>query len=113
LSVLFLKANATTNKRCIAILIDTPVKTAFRDTQKLRQLTKGKRTSEAKQEAPFDNPERDSMKKRKIVRKIQTDCSGENGGETFCLVSTDTYCNSVAGEIWVQCTQCQMWAHEK
>jgi hypothetical protein len=72
LSVLFLKANATRNKRYIAILTDTPVKAAFRDAQKLRQVTKGKRTSEAKQEAPFDNPERDSKKKRKIVRKIQT-----------------------------------------
>jgi hypothetical protein len=48
------------------------VKAAFRDAQKLRQVTKGKRTSEAKQEAPFDNPERDSKEKRKIVRKIQT-----------------------------------------
>jgi hypothetical protein len=113
LSVLFLKANATRNKRCTAILTDTPVKAAFLDAQKLRQVTKGNRTSEAKQEAPFDNPERYSKKKRKIVRKIQTDCSDESGGETFCLVSTDTYCNSVAGEMWVQCTQCQMWAHEK
>jgi hypothetical protein len=57
LSVFFPQANATRNKRCIAILTDTPVKAAFRDAQKLRQVTKGKRTSEAKQEAPFDNPE--------------------------------------------------------
>jgi hypothetical protein len=113
LSVLFLKANATRNKRCITILTDTPVKAAFRDTQKLRQVTKAKRTSEATQEAPFDNPERDSKKKKKIVRKIHTDCSEDNGGETFCLVSMDTYCNSVVGKIWVQCTQCQMWAHKK
>jgi hypothetical protein len=91
LPVLFLKANAIRNKRCIAILTDTPVKAAFQDAQKLRQVTKGKRTSEAKQEAPFDNPERDSKKKRKIVGKIQTDCSNENDGVTFCLVSMDTY----------------------
>jgi hypothetical protein len=76
-------------------------------------VTKAKRTSEAKQEAPFDNPERDSKEKREIVREIQTDCSDENGGETFCLVCMDTYCSIVAGEIRVQCTQCQMWAHEK
>jgi hypothetical protein len=67
------------------------VKAGFRDAQKLRQVTKGKRTSETKQEVPFDNPERDSKKKRKIVRKIQTGCSDENGGETSCLVSVDTY----------------------
>jgi hypothetical protein len=89
------------------------VKAAFQDTQKLRQVTKGERTSEAKQEAPFDNPERDSKKNRKIVRTIRTDCSEENGGETFCLVSMDTYGNSVAGKRWVQCIQCQMWAHER
>jgi hypothetical protein len=88
------------------------VKAAFRDAQELRQVTKGKRTSEAKQEAPFDNPERDSKKTRKIVRKFQTDCSDKNGGEIFCLVCMDRYSNSVAGEIRVQCTQCQMWAHE-
>jgi hypothetical protein len=69
-------------------------------------MTKGKRTSEAKQEAPFDNLERDSKKKRKIARKIQTDCSDENGGETFCLVSMETQGNSVAGKILVQRTQC-------
>jgi hypothetical protein len=89
------------------------VKATFRNAQKLRQVAKGKRTSEVKQESPFDNPERDSKKKRKIVRKIQTDCSDGSGGEIFCLVSVDTYCNSVPGEIWVQCTQCQMWAHGK
>jgi hypothetical protein len=113
LSALFLKANATRNKRYIASLTATPVKAAFRDTQKLGQVTKGKRTSEAKQEAPFNNPERDSKKKRKIARKIQTDCVDEHCGETFCLVSMDTHGNSVEGEIWVQCIQCQMWAHEK
>jgi hypothetical protein len=56
LSVLFLKANATRNKRCIAILTDTLVKAAFRDAKKLRKVTKGKGISEAKQEVPFDNP---------------------------------------------------------
>jgi hypothetical protein len=87
----FPKSKRYWKQKSIANLTDTPVKAAFRDAQKLRQVTKGKRTSEAKQEVPFDNPERDSKKKRKIVRKIQTDCSDENGGETFCLVSVDTY----------------------
>jgi hypothetical protein len=71
LYVLSLKANATRNKRYTAILTDSPVKAAFLDAHKLRQMTKGKRTSEAKQEAHVDNHERDS-KKRKIVRTIQT-----------------------------------------
>jgi hypothetical protein len=35
-------------------------------------IGKRRNTSEGKQEAPFDNPGRDSKKKRKIVRKIQT-----------------------------------------
>jgi hypothetical protein len=52
-------------------------------------VIKGKRTSEAKQQAPFDNPEKDPKKKTKIVRKIQTDCSDKNGGEIFCLVCMD------------------------
>jgi hypothetical protein len=38
------------------------VKAAFRDAQKLRQVTKGKRTSEGKQEALFDNPKKYSKK---------------------------------------------------
>jgi hypothetical protein len=41
------------------MLTDRPVQAAFRDAQKLGQVTKGKITSEAKQKAPFDNPERD------------------------------------------------------
>ena len=32
------------------------------------------------------------------MRKIQTDCSDENGGETFCLVCMDGYSKSVAGK---------------
>jgi hypothetical protein len=72
-----------------------------------------KNTSQGKQEARFDNGERDSKKRRKMVRKLQTDCWEKSGGETYCLVSMDRYLYSVAIEVWVQCTQCQVWAHEK
>jgi C4-type Zn-finger protein len=61
----------------------------------------------------FNDPARDSKKKKKVVRKIQTDYSDENGVETFCLVCMDGYSKSVAGVVRVQYTQCQMWAHEK
>lgn len=105
-------ANATRKKRGTAILTDTPVKAALQDKQKSRQVAKGKTHQTGSRKSLFNNPARDS-KKKKIVRKIQTHCSDENGGETFCLVCMDRYSKGVAGEKWVQCTQCQMWAHEK
>jgi hypothetical protein len=40
--------------------------------------------------------------RRKSSKKIQTNCSDENGGETFCLVCSDGYSKSVAGKVWVQ-----------
>ena len=36
--------------------------------------------------------------KKQLVRKIQKDCSDENGGETYCLVCMDRYSKSVAGK---------------
>ena len=104
-------ANAT-RKKSTAILTDTPVKAALQDKLKLRQVTKGKTHQKGCKRRLLNKAARDS-KKKQIVRKIQMDCSDENSGETFCLVCMDRYSKSVAGEIWVQCTQCQMWAHEK
>lgn len=78
-------ANATRKKRSTAILTDTPVKAALQDKQKSRQVAKVKTHQAGSRKSLFNNPARDS-KKKKIVRKIQTNCSDENGGETFCLV---------------------------
>jgi DNA-directed RNA polymerase subunit RPC12/RpoP len=75
-------------------------------------VAKGKTHQTGSRKSLFNNPARDS-KKKKIVRKIQTNCSDENGGETFCLVCMDRYSESLAREKWVQCTQCQMWANVK
>jgi hypothetical protein len=105
-------AKATRQKRSTAILTDTPVKATLQDKQKLTQVTRGKTHQKGSKRRLFNKAARDS-KKKTIVRKIQKDCSDENDGETFCLVCMDRYSKSVAGEIWVQCTQCQMWAHEK
>jgi hypothetical protein len=60
-------------------------------------VAKGKTHQTGSRKSLFNNPARDS-KKKKIVRKIQTHCSDENGGETFCLVCMDRYSKSVAGE---------------
>jgi hypothetical protein len=105
-------ANATRKKRNTAILTDTPVKAALQDKQKSTQVTKGKIRQEGSKRCLFNKAAGDS-KRKQIVRKIQKDCSDENDGETFCLVCMDRYSKSLAGELWVQCTQWQMWAHEK
>jgi hypothetical protein len=89
-------ANSTRKKRGTAILTDTPVKAALQDKQKSRQVAKGKTHQTGSRKSLCNNPARDS-KKKKIVRKIQTKCSDENGGET-CLVCMDRYSKSVAGE---------------
>jgi hypothetical protein len=105
-------ANATRKKRSTAILTDTPLKAALQDKQKLTQVTRGKPHQKGSTRRLFNKAARDS-KKEQIVRKIQKLCSDENAWETFCLVCMDRYSKSLAGELWVQCTQCQMWAHEK
>ena len=30
----------------------------------------------------------------------------------FCLVCSKAYSKSKGGEVWVQCVECQQWAHE-
>jgi hypothetical protein len=105
-------AKATRKKRSTAILTDTPVKAALQDKQKLTQVTKGKIHQKGSKRCLFNKAARDS-KKKLIVRKIQKDCADENAWETFCLVCMDRYSKSSEGELWVQCNQCQMWAHEK
>jgi hypothetical protein len=104
-------ANATRKKRSTAILTDTPVKATLQDKQKLTQVTKGKTHQKGSKRCLFNKAARDS-KKKQIVRKIQKDCSVESPWEIF-LVCMDRYSKSLAVELWVQCTQCQMWAHEK
>jgi hypothetical protein len=105
------KANATRKKRSTAILTDRPVKAALQDKQKLTQVTKGKTHQKGRTRCLFNKVTRDSRKKQ-IVRKIQKDCSDENAWETLCSVCMDRYSKCLAGELWVQCTQCQMWGHE-
>jgi hypothetical protein len=111
MSVLLLKLQ-TRKERSTAILIDTPVKATLQDKKKLTQVTKGKTHQKGNKRWLFNKATRDS-KKKQIVRKIQKDCSDENAWETFCLVCMDRYSNSLAGELRVQCIQCQMSAHEK
>jgi hypothetical protein len=106
------KANATRKERSTTILTDTPVKAALQDKEKLTQVTKGKTHQKGSKRCLFNKAARDS-KKKQTVRKIQKGCSDENAWETFCLVCMGRYSKSLAGEVWVQCTQCQMWAHEK
>jgi hypothetical protein len=105
-------ANAARKELSTAILTDTPVKAALQDKQKLTQVIKGKTYQKGSKRRLLIEAARDS-KKKQIVRKIQKDCSDENDGETFCLVCVGRYSKCVAGKIWVQCTQCQVWAHEK
>ena len=51
----------------------------------------------------------------KIGIKFPDDHSGENEGETFCLVCKDGYFKStcMAGKRWLPCTQLQIWIRKK
>jgi hypothetical protein len=104
-------ANSARNKRYTEILTDTPVKAALRDTQKSRGVAKGKTYQKGTKRCLLIALK--EILRRRGNSQENSDCSEENVGETFCLVSMDTYWNIVAGEIRVQCTHCQMWAHEK
>ena len=50
--------------------------------------------------------------KRSAKKSNQMDSSSEDDEEAFCLVCTEPYSNSRSKEVWIQCTKCEMWAHE-
>ncbi|XP_033114050.1 PHD finger protein ALFIN-LIKE 3-like [Anneissia japonica] len=43
----------------------------------------------------------------------QKEASSDEDEEWPCLVCGELFRNSRAGEKWIQCTVCQLWAHEE
>jgi len=37
----------------------------------------------------------------------------EGSKDPLCLDCLDAYSRSVSREMWIQCTECKLWAHEK
>ena len=75
-------ANNTRRKRTTAILTDTPVKAALREKQNSKHVTKRRTHQNESKRCRFNNPARESKKKKKRSEK-NSDCSDENGGETL------------------------------
>lgn len=85
-----------------AILTDTPEKLFIEQGTKIT----------TKRSLNFKN---NSCKKRKIKKQKKVnkknDDDSDDEDETFCLVCTDLYINSLKGESWIQCIKCKLWAH--
>jgi len=88
------------------------VKETLREIENSKKQVKQKSNQNGSKSRHFGKPAKESKHKMK-VNKTQTNCVKEYDEETFCLFCMDSFSNSVAGEEWVQCTHCQMWAHEK
>jgi hypothetical protein len=85
---------------------------ALRERENSKKQVQQKSNQSGSKSRYFGKPAKESKHKMK-VNKTQTNCVKEYYEETFCLFCMGSSSNSVAGEEWVQCTHCQMWAHEK
>lgn len=79
-----------------AELTSTPVKD---ELEALQQNTSAKKKKVSKEE------------KQKVKKKLP---NSENvKTDYFCLYCTEPYSNSRPKEKWIQCTKCNLWAHEE
>jgi hypothetical protein len=85
-------------KGTTAILTDTRVKETLREIENSKKQLKQKSNQRGSKSLIFGKPAKESKHKMKVNKML------------FCM---DSFSNSVAGEEWVQCTHCQMCAHEK
>jgi len=103
-------------KRNSSILTDTPIKETLRAEQSPNpeKPVKRARQCQRKLEVSARNASsKEKTKKKKPVKKPKkVDSSSSEEEETFCFVCTEPFSNSRSKEVWIQCTECRMWAHQ-
>lgn len=93
-----------------AILTDTPEKT-YLEEKKKEQDAKKKKVS--KRVLSEKNEKKRVTKGNKKRRKSVDSQESEIENEYFCLVCLSPYSASRSREVWVQCQDCKLWAHEE
>lgn len=108
--------NKGRKKRQSAILTDTPVKEALRSEQekaKKKKLDISKNRKEKITKRLF-NAKTNCAKKESQKPKEDSYESDENEDEDCaCIYCLKRFKHSKPGAEWIQCTQCERWAHDK
>lgn len=105
-----------TNRRKVksAVLTDTPVKDELAAIEAARTVKKKvKKPNFEETKARKRSQPGSTTKKVKVVKKKRGNKdSDEEEDESFCICCMEPYSNSRSKEKWVQCLECQNWAHE-
>ena len=100
-------------KRKAALLTNSPVKKML-ETERQQAQAKKQTTKGQKKKKPTNAPTKSKRPRKGNAPKPRLESSSSSDDDdTFCLVCVDSYKNSKAGERWIQCQDCSMWAHEE
>ena len=91
-----------------AILTDTPEKTYLEEKKKEQDAKKKKVSKRVLSEKKGKKKVTKGNKKKKFV----DDEEDEKEEEDYCLVCLSPYSASKSREVWIQCQECKLWAHE-
>ncbi|GBP09108.1 Jerky protein homolog-like [Eumeta japonica] len=91
-----------------AILTDTPEKTYLEEKKKEQDAKKKKVSKRVLSEKKGKKKVTKGNKKKKFV----DDEEDEKEDEHYCLVCLSPYSASKSREVWIQCQDCKLWAHE-
>lgn len=109
--------NVNKKKRTTAILTDTPVKSSLkkRTSQGLKRMSKTGSKERGKRSVCNMSRERFTKETPKKIKKSKnvSNTDEEDSMDAFCLYCLGAYSRSVSREMWIQCIECKLWAHEK
>nr|XP_047133687.1 uncharacterized protein LOC124811672 isoform X1 [Hydra vulgaris] len=111
------RVRANKRSRTTSILTDSPNMNVLKIEKE--SAKKKKLTIEERKQAKKLNEDNIKMSKRSnskgslhLMEKSLNCPNSSVVEECFCLVCVGMFSKSKAGEVWVQCTQCHLWAHE-
>lgn len=109
-------------KRYSAILTDTPEKQKIEEEKRIATKKKGiakKRLYSKEQKHGFKKCTKTNVVPLERIKiegrrnKKSSMVSSEEEDDALCLVCGDKFDDSAPNEVWIQCTRCKNWAHEK
>ncbi|XP_047135156.1 uncharacterized protein LOC124812472 [Hydra vulgaris] len=111
------RVRANKRSRTTSILTDSPNMSVLKIEKE--SAKKKKLAIEERKQAKKLNEDNIKMSKRSnskgslhLMEKSLNCPNSSVVEECFCLVCVGMFSKSKAGEVWVQCTQCHLWAHE-
>jgi hypothetical protein len=97
-------------------LTDTPAKNTLKNYNvNLGENKKNGTQNVGKRSVPKISSERFTKETPKNTKKSKnaSDRKEEDSKGTICLPSLSAYSRSASREMWIQCIECKLWAHEQ